>query len=478
MGSIRLLNAVKANVPQPRQQARRGSLYVDVKVEDKTVRALVDCGATHNFMTSEEARKLGVRVIKESGSVKAVNTAATPIVGVVHDVEVRIGAWKGRVDFTVVEMDDYGMVIGLEFMDKARAFPIPSSNVFCIVAEGELPCVVPVERQARERTKTLSAMQLAEGWKGESAFLATLKVEEELGGTSKPLPRAREAILAGLGKVVLGKFGGAMPKEGPKMLPPKRKVDHAVKMEVGPKPSSKSPCGRVTSEHEELGKQPKELLGAGYKGSSPAASKTAKEGQQTHELPRSQQGKASKRRKRHADQQRQPAKSFHGDAKATERGKSHRDPAYMTTSFDKMVDSIEGRKAREVRETREVRELRKAKRKLRKAKRKVREVQMAMREMRNVKCEVWKAKREVGDKRMPKYADYFAKWKGLPANKAAWEKESLWGSKDKIAKSEQGELARATTAPRTSPARVGENVMDRVWVKKVHDTSPKSGSIM
>ncbi|KAL6202217.1 hypothetical protein ACLB2K_025926 [Fragaria x ananassa] len=455
MGSIRLLNVVKANVPQPRQQARGGSLYVDVKVGGTTVHALVDCGATHNFMTSEEARKLGVRVTKESGSVKAVNTAATPIVGVVRDVEVRIGAWKGRVDFTVVEMDDYGMVIGLEFMDKARAFPIPSSNIFCIVAEGELPCVVPVERQARERTKTLSAMQLAEGWKkGESTFLATLKVEEELGGKSEPLPRAREAILAGLGKVVLGKFGGAMPKEGPKMLPPRRKVDHAVKMEVGPKPSSKSPCGRVTSEHEELRKQPKELLGAGYKGSSPAASKIAKEGQQTHELPRSQQGKAPKRRKRHADQQRQPAKSFHGDAKATERGKSHRDPAYMTTSFDKMVDSIEGREAREVLKAREVHE------------------------MRNVKREEWKAKREVGDKRMPKYADYFAKWKGLPANKAAWEKESLWGSKDKIAKSEQGELAGVTTAPRTSPARVGENVMDRVWVKKVHDTSPKSGSIM
>ncbi|KAL6203377.1 hypothetical protein ACLB2K_027077 [Fragaria x ananassa] len=157
----------------------------------------------------------------------------------------------------------------------------------------------------------------------------------------------------------------------------------------------------------------------------------------------------------------------------------------MTTSFDKMVDSIEGREAREVHKAREVRELRKAKRELRKAKREVREVRevrrevrMAMREMRNVKREVWKAKREVGDKRMTKYADYFAKWKGLPANKAAWEKESLWGSKDKIAKSEQEELARTTTAPRTSPARVGENVMDRVWVKKVHDTSPKSGSII
>ncbi|KAL6142524.1 hypothetical protein ACLB2K_060804 [Fragaria x ananassa] len=333
MGSIRLLNAVKANVPQPRQQARGGSLYVDVKVGGTTVHALVDCGATHNFMTSEEARKLGVRVTKESGSVKAVNMAATPIVGVVRDVEVRIGAWKGRVDFTVVKMDDYGMVIGLEFMDKVQAFPIPFHNIFCIVAEGELPCMVPMERQARERTKTLSAMQLTEGWKkGESTFLATLKMDEEVGEKSEPLPRAREAVL--------GKFGDGMPKEGLRRLPPRRKVDHAVKLEIGPKPSSKSPYGRVTCELEELRKQPKELLDAGYMGSSSAASKSAKEGQQAHELPRSQQGKVPRRMKRHEDRQRQHAKPFHKDAEATERGKSHRSPA----SFDKAVHSIEAKR--------------------------------------------------------------------------------------------------------------------------------------
>ncbi|KAL6137749.1 hypothetical protein ACLB2K_063038 [Fragaria x ananassa] len=275
------------------------------------------------------------------------------------------------------------------------------------------------------------------GWKkGESTFLATLKVDEEVGGKSEPLPRAREAVL--------GKFGDGMPKEGPRRLPPRRKVDHVVKLEIGPKPSSKSPYGRVTPELGELGKQPKELLDAGYKGSSPAASKSAKEGQQAHELPWSQQGKAPRRMKRHADRQRQHAKPFHKDAKATERGKSHRAPA----SFDKAVHSIEAK-----REAREVRELRKAKHELRKAKR----------EMREVKREVWKAKREVWTKRMPRYAEYFAKWKRLPTTKATWEKEeSLWGCKDKFAEFEQAELARATTAPRTSPTRVGENVMDRV----------------
>ena len=102
-------------------------------------------------MTSEEARKLGLQVTKESGSVKTVmNTPATPIVKVARDVEVHIGAWKGKVHFTVVKMNDFGAVIGLEFMDNVRAFPIPFYNIFCIAVDGELPCVVPVARQARE----------------------------------------------------------------------------------------------------------------------------------------------------------------------------------------------------------------------------------------------------------------------------------------------------------------------------------------
>ncbi|KAM1160926.1 hypothetical protein TB2_000069 [Malus domestica] len=155
MGCIRLLNAIQTTLPQPKAQVGGGSLFVDVKTGDKTTRVLVDTGATHNFMTSEEATRLGLRVTKEPGSVKTVNSAATPIVGVARNVQVDIGTWKGKIDFTVVKMDDYGVVIGLEFMDKVRAFPIPFYNIFCILADGRQPCLVPLERQAKKCTQHL-----------------------------------------------------------------------------------------------------------------------------------------------------------------------------------------------------------------------------------------------------------------------------------------------------------------------------------
>jgi len=39
-------------------------------------------------------------------------------------------------------------VLGMEFLDKVKAFPIPFANTMCIVEEGT-SCMVPVVRQAK-----------------------------------------------------------------------------------------------------------------------------------------------------------------------------------------------------------------------------------------------------------------------------------------------------------------------------------------
>ncbi|KAM2774407.1 hypothetical protein COP1_019303 [Malus domestica] len=455
MGCIRLLNAIQTTLPQPKAQVGGGSLFVDVKTGDKTTRVLVDTGATHNFMTSEEATRLGLRVTKEPGSVKTVNSAATPIVGVARNVQVDIGAWKGEIDFTIVKMDDYGVVIGLEFMDKVRAFPIPFYNIFCILADGRQPCLVPLERQAKKCTQHLSAIQFAKSWKkGEATFLATLMLNE---GEEKygPLPKQVEDVLV--------EFADVMPKELPKKLPPRREVDHAIELEPGAKPPSKSPYRMSPPELEELRKQLNELLDAGYTGNSPAAFKTAKEWQLAHELARAHLEKASKKMKKWADRKRRNVefqtgdqvfvklnasqhkstrglhksllrkyegpfliikkvgkaayvvelpprlkfhpvfhvsnlKPYHADNEEPSRGESHRAPPLMTEAFDKEVESIE-------------------------------------------------AKRVVVRPRQPKHVEYFVKWKGLPYSEATWEKEtSLWQYKDLIQTFERQESTRTSTA--------------------------------
>nr|CAD1820409.1 unnamed protein product [Ananas comosus var. bracteatus] len=63
---------------------------------------------------------------------------------------------------------------------------------------------------------------------------------------------------------VLGEFKDVMPQELPKRLPPRREVDHAIELEPGAKPPAKAPYRMAPPELEELQRQLKDLLDAGF----------------------------------------------------------------------------------------------------------------------------------------------------------------------------------------------------------------------
>ena len=41
-------------------------MYVDVSINGKPTRAMVDTGATHNFISDREAKRLGLKLVKDS----------------------------------------------------------------------------------------------------------------------------------------------------------------------------------------------------------------------------------------------------------------------------------------------------------------------------------------------------------------------------------------------------------------------------
>jgi len=55
-----------------------------------------------------------------------------------------------------------------------------------------------------------------------------------------------------------------MPPELPKRLPPSREVDHEIELEHGAKPPAMGPYRMAPPELEELRRQLKELLDAGF----------------------------------------------------------------------------------------------------------------------------------------------------------------------------------------------------------------------
>ncbi|RVW66305.1 Transposon Ty3-I Gag-Pol polyprotein [Vitis vinifera] len=175
VGSLQLLNALKAT------------------------KALVDTGATHNFVSEDEAKRLELKASKEGGWLKTVNSAAKPSHGVTHGVTMHTISWEGKVDFTMT--------------------PWMTS------------------RWGLKRK--------------EVTYLATLK-EERDDGSGEPMPKEIEKVL--------NEFKDMMPLELPKRLPPRRDEDHKIELEPGAKPLAMGPYRMGPSELEELRRQLKELL--------------------------------------------------------------------------------------------------------------------------------------------------------------------------------------------------------------------------
>ncbi|GJW95402.1 ATP-binding cassette subfamily C member 8 [Tanacetum coccineum] len=141
----------------------------------------------------------------------------------------KIGEWEGMINLSMVPMDDFKVVLGLEFLDKVRAFPMQFENSLCIL----------------------------DGFnKSEPCYLVVTRLETDEGLSKVEVPKVIEWVLK--------EFKDVMPKEFPKKLSPRREVDHIIKLKMGSKPPAKAPYRMPPPELEELRKQLKELMDVGY----------------------------------------------------------------------------------------------------------------------------------------------------------------------------------------------------------------------
>ncbi|KAK2977449.1 hypothetical protein RJ640_028610 [Escallonia rubra] len=150
----------------------KGLMYVDIKVNGKAIKAMVDTRATHNYISSTEVERLGLTLEKRCGRVKAINSAAQPVAGITRSVLIKIGPYEGRTNFSVVTMDDFKLILGLEFLRDTKTTVMPCTNSLAML--GSKPCVIPtISPRAGERS--ISALQLKKGLKrDETTYLAML----------------------------------------------------------------------------------------------------------------------------------------------------------------------------------------------------------------------------------------------------------------------------------------------------------------
>ncbi|XP_070013594.1 uncharacterized protein [Nicotiana sylvestris] len=201
---IRLCSAVTKQAIQPTEN---GNQYVDLTINNKPARAMVDTGETHNFVTEAAAKRLELKLAPTNSRVKTVNAEIQNARGVANGVGVKLGTWKGMTNFT---------------------------------------------SQAQ-----LSAVQVVKGIKkGEPTFVETITSLEEGKSFQETLSPCIEKLLE--------ENKDGMPEEFPKHLPPRREVDHKIELEPGAKPPAFAPYRMAPPKLEELRKQLKELLDAGH----------------------------------------------------------------------------------------------------------------------------------------------------------------------------------------------------------------------
>ncbi|ERN14640.1 hypothetical protein AMTR_s00038p00194690 [Amborella trichopoda] len=106
MRSLQLFIGMKAEKGKAKAPSK-GLMFIEVQINGKAMRVMIDTRASHNFVSTEEANRPGLQFAKEMEWVKVVNSEAKPIRGMVLGVDIRLGPWTGKVDLSIVPMDDY-----------------------------------------------------------------------------------------------------------------------------------------------------------------------------------------------------------------------------------------------------------------------------------------------------------------------------------------------------------------------------------
>ena len=115
---------------------------------------MVDNGATHNFVATSEASRLDLKLVDDDSRIKAVNSKAQRIQGIAKDVLLQVGEWKGKCNLLCDPLDDFNIILGIDFFLKSKAALIPHFGGLMILEEKQL-CFVPAVKERRRNIARL-----------------------------------------------------------------------------------------------------------------------------------------------------------------------------------------------------------------------------------------------------------------------------------------------------------------------------------
>ena len=101
---VELCSAIAKQTEKPRDFSTQ---YINISINERAARAMVNTGAEANIMTKTVAERLRVNYVPSNTCLKIVNPPSTPVCGVAQRSKHHIGKWQGKTNFIVYPLDIY-----------------------------------------------------------------------------------------------------------------------------------------------------------------------------------------------------------------------------------------------------------------------------------------------------------------------------------------------------------------------------------
>ena len=108
---------------------------VPSRMNENGAEGMLDFSVTQNFVADRMVQWLGLKVSKCPSKIKAVNSKAKPVLGIAYGVKFKVDEWTRKVNFLVMELDDFDVILGGEFLVAAKAALLPFLVVSLILDE-------------------------------------------------------------------------------------------------------------------------------------------------------------------------------------------------------------------------------------------------------------------------------------------------------------------------------------------------------
>lgn len=95
---------------------------------------------------------------------KTENAKAQPLNGIARGLEMWLGSWTGPLNFLVIPLDAFKVVLGMDFIRQVSATLMLALSSIYILEKRSL-CMIPVLKEKTDRSRQLLAMQLTKGVK-------------------------------------------------------------------------------------------------------------------------------------------------------------------------------------------------------------------------------------------------------------------------------------------------------------------------